>query len=104
MRPLFGALFEGRTQAPDSTRHSLTLTLIPGLNPRVIAQLAARAPLAEVIAHPDDHADLVPEKARAALRCGRAAARAEQEASDAARLGIGLVALSDPLYPALLRR
>ncbi len=104
MRPPFRGPFEGRTQAQDSTRHLLTLTLIPGLTARVIAQLAQRAPLAEVVAHPDEHADLVPEAGRAGLRSGRAAERADLESAAAARLGIALVALADPRYPALLRR
>ena len=104
MRPPFRGPLEGRTQAQDSTRHLLTLSLIPGLTARAIAQLAQRAPLAEVLAHPDEHADLVPETGRAALRSGRAAARAEQESAAAARLGIALIALADPRYPALLRR
>jgi len=105
MRPPFsGPIFEGRTQAQDSTRHLLTLTLVPGLTARVIAQLAERAPLSEVIAHPDDHADLVPEGGRAGLRSGRAAERAGQETAAAARLGIALVALTDARYPGLLRR
>ena len=104
MRPPFRGPLEGRKQAPDSTRHLLTLTLAPGLTARVIAELAQRAPLAEVVAHPDAHADLVSEAGRDALRSGRAAARADAEAADAARLGIALVALADPRYPALLRR
>ena len=103
MRPLLGPL-EGRTQAQDSTRHLLTLTLIPGLTARAIALLAERAPLAEVLAHPDDHADLVPEAGLAGLRSGRAAERADLESASAARLGIAVIALHDPRYPALLRR
>jgi DNA processing protein len=104
MRPPFRGLLEGRTQAQDSTRHLLTLTLIPGLTARVIAQLAQRAPLAEVVAHPDEHADLIPEAGQAGLRSGRAAARADLERAAAARLGIALLTLDDPRYPALLRR
>ena len=104
MRPPFRGPLEGRTQAQDSTRHLLTLTLIPGLTARVIAQLAQRATLADVIAHPDEHADLVPEAGRVGLRSGAAALRADLESAAAARLGIALVALGDPCYPALLRR
>lgn len=78
--------------------------MIPGLTARVIAQLAQRAPLAEVVAHPDEHADLVPDGGVAGLRSGRAAERADLESAAAARLGIALVALPDPRYPALLRR
>jgi DNA processing protein len=104
MRPPFSGTRERRRKAQDSTRHLLTLTLTPGLTARSITLLAARAPLAEVLAHPDDHADLVPEAGLAALRSGRAAERAEAERAASARLGIGVVALEDPLYPALLRR
>jgi DNA processing protein len=78
--------------------------LIPGLTPRAIAQLAQRAPLAEVVAHPDDHADLLPEAGLSALRSGRALSRADEEARAAARLGMTLVAMDDAAYPALLRR
>ena len=104
MRPLFRGRSEGRTQAQDSIRDLLTLTLVPGLTPRAIAQLAARAPLAEVLAHPDDHSDLVQEQGLAALRTGSAARRADDESVAAARLGIDVVALGDPRYPSLLGR
>ena len=104
MRPLFRGSLEGRTKAQESTRQLLTLTLVPGLTARAIAQLAERAPLSEVLAHPDDHADLLPEAGLAVLRTGQAAARAENEGAAAARLGITVIALGDPLYPALLRR
>lgn len=102
--PREGALFEGRTQAQDSTRHLLTLSLIPGLNPRAIAKLSARAPVAEILAHPDEHADLIPAAGRITLANGRALERADLEAAAAARLGIALLALGDPRYPILLRR
>ena len=80
------------------------MSLIPGLTARVIRQLAERAPIAEVIAHPDEHGDLVPEAGRTGLKSGRAAARADLEAAAAGRLGIALVALGEPRYPILLRR
>jgi DNA processing protein len=57
-----------------------------------------------VVAHPDDHADLIPLAGLDALRSGRAAERADQESAAAARLGIGLLTLPDPRYPSLLRR
>ena len=104
MRPPFRGPLEGRTQAQDSTRHLLTLTLVPGLTARAIAQLAQRAPLAEIVAHPDEHADLVPGAGRAVLRSGRAVERADLETAAAARLGIALLAIGDPHYPELLRR
>jgi DNA processing protein len=104
MGPPFRGPREGRTQAQDSTRQLLTLALIPGLTARHVAQLAQRAALAEVIAHPDEHADLVPEGGRSALRSGRAQARADEEAAAAARLGVAVIALTDSRYPARLRR
>jgi DNA processing protein len=57
-----------------------------------------------VLAHPDDHADLLPEGGAADLRAGRAAERADAETQAAARLGMAIVALGDPTYPALLAR
>ena len=104
MRPLFRGLLRREAQAQDSTRHLLTLSLVPGLTARVIGQLAARAPLSEIVAHPDEHADLVPEAGRTALKSGRAAARGDLEAAAAGRLGITRVALGEPRYPILLRR
>ena len=91
-------------QAPDSTRQLLTLALVPGLSPRAATQLRARAPLDEVLAHPGDHADLLSEDGLAALRAGSAAARADAETKAAARLGIAIVGLGEPAYPALLAR
>ena len=63
-----------------------------------------RAPAAEVVARPDEHADLIPEPGRIALANGRALERADLEAAAAARLGIALVGLGDPRYPILLPR
>jgi DNA processing protein len=106
MTPPFrtGTSSGGRTQAQDSTRQLLALSLIPGLNPRAVRALLERGPLAEAVAHPDDHADLIPAAGRALLLGGRAFERADLEAAAAFRLGIGLVALGDPRYPVLLRR
>jgi DNA processing protein len=93
-----------RTTAPDTTRQLLTLTLLPDVRPRAIAQLRGRAPLADVLSHPQDHVDLLPPAARAQLSDGRAALRAEAEEKAAARLGVAIVGLDESGYPVLLRR
>jgi DNA processing protein len=95
---------EGRRPAQDSTRHRLALTLVPGITARTIATLARRVPLEDAIAHPDDHADLIGEAARALLASGGALARAAAEMSAAARLGIAIVGADESDYPDLLRR
>jgi DNA processing protein len=93
-----------RITAPDSTRHLLTLTLLPDVRPRAVAQLRGRASLADVLSHPQDHDDLLPPEARARLEDGRAALRADAEEKEAARLGVAIVGVDDADYPALLRR
>jgi DNA processing protein len=91
-------------QAHDSTRQRLILSLVPGLTPKTISDLAARGPLEAAIARPDEHRDLLPEAVRALIGSGRAAARAEAEAAAAARLGIAIVGVDEPGYPVLLAR
>ena len=77
---------------------------MPGLRPRTIAQLLARAPSGEIVARPDAHDDVLPDAAREVLRSGRALERARAETAAASRLGVTLVGIDDPAYPALLRR
>lgn len=77
---------------------------MPGVTPRAIAQLRRRTSLAEVLAHPDAFPDVLSDPARALLTSGRAAERAEAEIAAAGRLGIAIVGLDEPAYPALLRR
>jgi DNA processing protein len=74
------------------------------VRPRTIAELLGRAPLREIVAHPDAHDDVLSDDARGLLRSGRAADLASAEEAAAARLGVTLVGLDDPEYPALLRR
>lgn len=86
------------------TLDQLTLALLPGLRPRAAHALATRGPLADCLARPDDHADLLPEAARSALRSGQAWRRAEEEERRTAALGARVVGLDAPDYPAWLRR
>jgi DNA processing protein len=88
----------------DTTLDQLTLALLPGLLPRRARALADRGPLADCLARPDDHADLLPESARSALRSGQARRRAEEEVRRAAVLGARVVGSDAPDYPAWLRR
>jgi DNA processing protein len=87
----------------DATFDLLTLSLLPGLQPRMAAELRARDSAAEVLAHPDRHADLLSERARQELRGGSARRTAEAEAGRAARAGIAIVGRDEPGYPRLLR-
>ena len=82
----------------------LTLALLPGFGPRSLRGLAARGPLAEVLARPGDHTDLLGPEARQALVSGAAQREAVSEMRRAAALGIRLVGWDDAEYPPLLRR
>jgi DNA processing protein len=88
----------------DTTFDQLTLALLPGLLPRTARALAARAPLAGCLARPDEHADLLPEAARSALRSGEARRRAEEERRRVLALGARIVGLEAQDYPPWLRR
>ncbi|HVR70798.1 MAG TPA: DNA-processing protein DprA [Vicinamibacteria bacterium] len=89
--------------AVDSTFDLLTLSLLPGVTPRVARELALRASLADALARPDDHADLVGPAARALLRTGEARRRAQDELRAVAALGARLIGRDEPDYPHLLR-
>jgi DNA processing protein len=82
----------------------LTLALLPGLGPRGRSSLLTRGPLAEVLAHPGDHEDLLPVVAREALRSGRARRQAEAERGRAEKGGLRVVGSADPDYPPWLAR
>jgi DNA processing protein len=86
----------------DQTLDKLTLVLLPGVGPRTARDLLARGPLADLLARPDDHGDLLGLAARQALQSGAARRRAEDEGARAERLGVRLVPLGDPSYPPLL--
>jgi DNA processing protein len=88
----------------NRTFDQLTLCLLPGLLPRVARALATRGPLGDCLARPDEHADLLPKAARSALRTGEARRRAEAETRRAAALGVQIVGIDAPEYPAWLCR
>jgi DNA processing protein len=52
-----------------------------------------------VLAHPDDHGDLLPAAARGALRNGEARRQAETERVQARSRGLRIVGLAEPDYP-----
>ncbi len=88
----------------DEPYDLLTATLLPGIGPRKVRELAGRGPLRLVLSQPQEHRDLLTEPARASLRSGEAARRAAGEIDTAHRLGITLLGWDDPVYPSLLRR
>jgi DNA processing protein len=85
-------------------RELLTVALLPDLGPRCARELLKRGPVGGVLAHPEDHADLLSEPARRQLVSGAAARRAEEEVARAARSGLSLLGLGDPGYPGYLAR
>jgi DNA processing protein len=83
----------------NETVELLTLALLPGIGPRAARDLLARGPLAESLARPDEHADLLPPEARASLRGGEVRRRAEVEQRRARTLGIRIAGLGEADYP-----
>jgi DNA processing protein len=81
----------------------LALSLTPEMTPRLARALSLREPIDGVLAHPDEHADLLGAPAREAIANGEAHRRAEQESAEAGRRGVRIVGLDDTLYPPLLR-
>lgn len=88
----------------SSTFDLLTLAVLTDVGPRRSAALLARGPLADVLARPDDHDDVLPAPAREELRCGRARRRAEREQELARARGERIVGRDEPDYPGRLRR
>jgi DNA processing protein len=88
----------------ETTLDRLTLALLPGLTPRGQRELLARGPLADSLARPDDHADVLSGSARAALRTGEARRRAETERDRAEARGLRVVGSEEPEYPSWLAR
>ena len=87
----------------DDTFDLLTLCLLPGLTLRQMREVASRQPLADALARPDDHRELLGARALAALRSGAARRAAETELARAAALGVRVVGRDEPEYPHLLR-
>lgn len=88
----------------DEVIDLLTVALLPGVGPRKIRELGARGSLGAVLAHPQDHADVLPAGAVAALRTGGPVRRALAELETARRLGVTVMGWDDVAYPGLLRR
>jgi DNA processing protein len=88
----------------ETTLNRLTLALLPELTPRGRRELLARGPLAEVLARPDEHADVLSEPVRTALRTGEARRRAEAERDRAEARGLRVVGSGEPEYPSWLAR
>jgi DNA processing protein len=88
----------------DSTLDLLTLAFVPGLRPRAAHELASRGPLAEALARPLDHGDILAAPALDTLRSGKARRQADAEVRRAEALGIRLVGRDEADYPPLLRR
>lgn len=89
--------------AVDATFDLLTLSLLPGVQPRTARALRARSPLAAILATPAAHADLLPEPAQRRLRSGEARGAAEAEAERARRSGVAIIGCDEPSFPRLLR-
>jgi DNA processing protein len=88
----------------DEVIDLLTATLLPGMGPRRIRELANRGPLRATLARPEDHADLLTAPARSALRSGAAARGAAAELETARRQEITILGWGHPRYPTLLRQ
>jgi DNA processing protein len=99
------SLFLGEAHVDISapTFDLLTLHLLRGVTPRTVRVLGQRGPFADVVAHPADHADILPAEAVQALAHGNARRDAEREAASAERSGVRILGLDDENYPALVR-
>ena len=102
MRPL-SAVPEGERR-PPAALDLLTLALLPGLVPRAARRLYDRGPVAEVLAAPETHADLLSAEAVAQLRSGEAQRRTDDERCRAGALGIRVVGRDEADYPSRLRQ
>lgn len=87
----------------NQTFDLLKLALLPGIRPRTLRELRVRGGVRELLGHPQDHPDLFSERARALLASGAAHEHAEAELRRASGLGVRIVGLDEPDYPALLR-
>jgi DNA processing protein len=88
----------------DTTFDLLTVSLLPGVGPRAAHELLGRGSLADVLAHPADHGDLLGAEACRELMSGQARGRAEEERRRVRALGARVVGWDEDDYPDLLRR
>jgi DNA processing protein len=86
-----------------STFDLLTLSLVPGVPPRVVGEIRKRSEVKSVLNDPDLFPDVAPE-ARRMLSSGECRRRAEAELKRSEALGVQLVGLDDADYPVLLAR
>jgi DNA processing protein len=88
----------------DDAFDLLTLALLPDVGPGTVQELRARVPARQVLLRPDEHADLVPARARALILSGAARRRAEDERGRCAQAGIAVIGRDDAAYPGHLRQ
>ncbi len=81
----------------------LALTLTPDVRPCTVRALRERAPIADILAHPGEHADLLSPRAAQTIAQGEARRRAERQSREAERRGFEIVGLDDPPYPRQLK-
>ncbi len=81
----------------------LTLSLVPGLHPRAIADLWRAGTVAEAIGNPLDFTEFLRADSARHLLSGKPRECAEREVTEAARRGVRIVSLDDEGYPGLLR-
>ena len=83
----------------NQTFDLLKLALLPGIRPRALRELRVRGGVRELLGHPQDHADLLSERARALLASGAAHQRAEAELRRAPGWESGSSASTSPTIP-----
>jgi DNA processing protein len=98
-RPRFGSYEGAMTTFP-----LLSLALLPGIGPRKVRDLLARATATEVLACPEAHADLLSDEVRRRIVTGEARRAAEEEMGRVERAGARLVRWDEAAYPERLRR
>src|SRR5262245_31335643 len=81
----------------------LTLSLLPRVGPRTVRDLAARAPVADIVYHPDEHDDLLGSEARALLKSGDAHRQTDDQLRLATEIDIRVVGWNEPVYPGYVR-
>jgi DNA processing protein len=99
MRPLFWGVAH-----VDAAFDLLTFALLPKARATIVRELSRRAPLAEVLKRPREHADLICPEALAALASGAAARAARAELERVRAAGAALVGWDDRTYPARLKQ